>query len=193
MFNESKYTKWYFQIVSRARTRGEPCSGSIEHHHVIPASLGGTETVALTPREHFICHLLLPKMMVSGSDKKKMYWALHFLLYSKNPDQDRYRPSSRTYEQFREKFYGSMRGKKRIITDEHRQNIVQANKKHKTGKPLSEEHKLALRAARPATLSEDHKAAIGAGQRGKSKSPEHCAKISATLKANAAKRRSQAF
>jgi len=101
MFNESKYTKYYFNIIERAKIRNKPCLA--EKHHIIPKSMGGTETVYLTMREHFICHLLLVRMLV-GDNQRKMLWALHRMLFSKNDKQQRYIPSSRTYETFRTRF-----------------------------------------------------------------------------------------
>lgn len=180
MFNNTKYTKWYWQIVNRAKSRVDPPAGPVERHHIIPAVFGGTELVDLTCREHFICHLLLPRML-EGESKMKMMWALHFMLFS--DCGARYRPGSHTYACFREKFYSELRGKKRIITEAHRANIVAANKKHKAGKSLSAEHRAALAKAKVGvTLSESHKASIGKAHAGKKKSPEQRAKIAAALK-----------
>ena len=54
-------------------------SGIFENHHIIPRSLGGTNEkenlVLLTPKEHFIAHLLLTKIY-SGINKSKMCFAL---------------------------------------------------------------------------------------------------------------------
>lgn len=76
MFKDSKYTKWYFQIISDAVLRN---SGD-ELHHIIPKSLGGLDKprnlVSLTFREHFIVHLLLTKMPVEAAHRWKMYFAL---------------------------------------------------------------------------------------------------------------------
>lgn len=58
------YSKIYDQIIDRARTRVP--SGYVEHHHVIPKCMGGTDDnenlVALYPEEHFVAHVLLVKM-----------------------------------------------------------------------------------------------------------------------------------
>lgn len=74
MYTQNKYTKTYFQIVDRARDR--VLSEYSERHHIIPRSLGGTDDpenlVNLTPREHFICHLLLTKMVSNEAHKAKM-------------------------------------------------------------------------------------------------------------------------
>lgn len=76
MFKQNKYTKCYYNIITRAQAR--ILNEYKEIHHVIPKSLGGSDEnnnlVALTAREHYICHLLLPKM-TSGAAYQKMLYA----------------------------------------------------------------------------------------------------------------------
>lgn len=76
MFKENKYSRCYFSIISRAQSRA--INGYTETHHIIPTSLGGTNLkinlVKLTAREHYICHLLLPKM-TDGASRHKMIYA----------------------------------------------------------------------------------------------------------------------
>lgn len=64
MFNESKYSRWYFQLMERSFTR--TLEGYTEKHHIIPRCLGGSNErsniAVLTAREHYIAHLLLTKM-----------------------------------------------------------------------------------------------------------------------------------
>ena len=100
LFIENKYTKWYLSIIASAQSRSLDCYGEI--HHIIPRSLGGTHDainlVKLTAREHFICHLLLTKMLV-GEHKNKMSYALHCMLEMKRDYQFRYTLcNSRLYE-----------------------------------------------------------------------------------------------
>jgi hypothetical protein len=137
MFNESKYTNWYKQIISHAEQRSKPSIS--EKHHIIPLSMGGDkkQIVYLTPREHFICHRLLPKM-VEGKAKRSMMWALHLMMFSNNPHQLRYKATSRTYETFRAEFYGAMKGKPQHRTKEHNENIAKSNSKRLKGKTLEE-------------------------------------------------------
>lgn len=98
MFVESKYSKYYFTIINRAKSR--PVSGNIytEKHHIIPKSLGGDNQrdniVNLTAREHFICHRLLTKM-TTGILRNKM---VHAFWRMCNSLKDEYKVSSRTYE-----------------------------------------------------------------------------------------------
>lgn len=89
----TKYGVWYFALVEKAALRGwtkdtAPCY--VEGHHVVPRSLGGTDedVVYLTAREHFICHMLLPRI-VSGPAKYKMNHALNAMKRT-SENQNRY-------------------------------------------------------------------------------------------------------
>lgn len=99
MYLQNKYTSCYFNIINRAKSRS--ISGYIEKHHIIPKSLGGNNAkdnlVKLTAKEHYICHLLLPKM-TTGVAKRSMWHALWKIVNQKRPMQDRYKISSRQYE-----------------------------------------------------------------------------------------------
>jgi cellobiose-specific phosphotransferase system component IIA len=65
IFIDNKYTRWYYNIVTNAKSRIS--IGYTEKHHIIPKSCGGNNSknnlVALTAREHFVCHLLLIRMV----------------------------------------------------------------------------------------------------------------------------------
>jgi hypothetical protein len=73
MFKENKYSQTYCSIIERAKSR--LIEGYTERHHIIPKSMGGSDDLSnlvdLTAREHFICHLLLPKM-TEGEHYHKM-------------------------------------------------------------------------------------------------------------------------
>jgi len=82
---DNKYTSWYCNIIEKAIERDwKKGNGTyLEGHHVLPRSISGDKLntgfkVYLTAREHFICHLLLPKML-EGDNRKKMLFALHRL------------------------------------------------------------------------------------------------------------------
>lgn len=99
MFLENKYSRTYFAIVEKRKAM--PASGNVEKHHIIPQSLGGNDKdniVSLSPREHFICHLLLPKMTV-GDSKRKMVFAMRMLA---NMDQTSI--GSKTYESIKAQY-----------------------------------------------------------------------------------------
>lgn len=100
MFQLNKYTSTYYNIIYNARSRAVCSNMYTENHHIIPKSLGGTNVesnlVRLSAREHFICHLLLIKM-VTGNAKHKMAFALSMML-TMGENHNRYRPSSKLYE-----------------------------------------------------------------------------------------------
>jgi hypothetical protein len=106
MYKENKYTTWYYSIINRAQLRQLSISEYREKHHIIPKSLGGNNSkdnlVSLTAREHFICHLLLPKM-VDSTYKSKMLYALWGMtnLTNLNQQNKRYKPPARIYEKIR--------------------------------------------------------------------------------------------
>lgn len=95
MFIQNKYTKWYHTIIDRARmqNRKKGDGNYYESHHIIPRCMGGVDQVLLTAKEHFVCHLLLCRML-SGSNKHKMINALIKLAYSKSKGQQRYTSNS---------------------------------------------------------------------------------------------------
>lgn len=86
IFLDNKYTKIYFALIKNRQNEKiikEECY--CETHHIIPKSLGGDNTITnlvnLSPREHFIAHLLLTKM-TAGEENIKMNWALHRMAFS---------------------------------------------------------------------------------------------------------------
>lgn len=91
MFLQNKYTRWYFSIIEKAKNQNRKKTKIeyYESHHIIPKCLNGTEVVLLTAKEHFICHLLLCRM-VEGSNKYKMINALIKMAYSKSNGQQRH-------------------------------------------------------------------------------------------------------
>jgi len=101
------------------------CGGSDENINLI----------FLTAREHFICHLLLPKM-TEGKFKYKMYHALWGIINQNSNKQNRYKISSRLYEKIKIE-------NNRIMSHER---LGKSNLNSK-GKPKTEEHKQKLRIA----------------------------------------------
>ncbi len=80
IFNNSYFE--YYRIIEEARTliraklnRDHSDYEYFEEHHVIPRSLGGSNSwrnlVLLTPEEHYVCHSLLPDFC-EGEAKYKM-------------------------------------------------------------------------------------------------------------------------
>lgn len=106
MYLQNKYTTWYYNIINRAKQRIS-LDGYKENHHIIPRSLGGSDSkdnlVSLTAREHFICHLLLTKMLGSISNEKLVY-AAWLMANQENNQQTRYKVNSRIYQMLRQQF-----------------------------------------------------------------------------------------
>ena len=105
MYLQNKYTRWYYNIIQQAQSRILPPDVYVEKHHIIPKSLGGNNTklniAKLTPREHFVCHLLLTKM-TDGNNMYKMRHAIWMLINVKRIGKGRYTPTGRMYEHIRQ-------------------------------------------------------------------------------------------
>ena len=106
MYLQNKYYTWYYALIESAKSRTTQPK-IVEKHHIIPKSLGGSNSkenlVALTPREHYVCHLLLTKMC-TGSAKKKMVYAFWALANLCNKHQERKSLKGRAYEKLRCEF-----------------------------------------------------------------------------------------
>ena len=135
-FINNKYTNIYHQITSRAKERFLESSMYTEKHHIIPRSLGGSNSrdniVKLTAREHFICHWLLTKMTTSGN-KNKMTYAWWRMVNTKN--SKRHNVTSKEYEFAKLAFDSINRG--RVVSEETRQ-------KQKAPKAIETKEKLKL-------------------------------------------------
>ena len=106
MFNSSKYTKCYYSIIDQALSRSAVTTYT-EKHHIIPKCLGGSNKkenlVCLTAREHFICHLLLPRMVDDGKFKAKMWYAAWCLMAMSGSSGNRvFKYGSRSFATIRE-------------------------------------------------------------------------------------------
>lgn len=140
---QNKYSKWYFNIISSAENRNWNKKNSgvyVEGHHIIPKSIfKNNDIVYLTAREHFICHLLLTKMLAK-EDKWKMQKALWNMSHTRN-----IKLNSTVYESIKLEYskncsiymsgennpmYGSSRKGFYKHTEAHKQNL----KKRMTGK-----------------------------------------------------------
>lgn len=103
---KNKYSNWYFSIIDKAISRGWNKKTSpvyTESHHIVPNSISkNNDTVYLTAREHFICHLLLPKML-EGSYKHKMLYACISMGMKSDRTKNRY-INSRLYESIRQQY-----------------------------------------------------------------------------------------
>jgi hypothetical protein len=107
---QNKYTKWYEQLVQSAVNRSLPKTTYTEKHHIIPKSMGGSDTAAnlvdFTAREHYIAHLLLWQMTMAPKWHNKMTMALHMMVngsgYGKQKlERSKYLMPSRLVEKYR--------------------------------------------------------------------------------------------
>lgn len=83
MFNKSKYSTWYNRIIESAKSRVPIESEYYEVHHIIPKCMGGSNTsqnlVRLTAREHYVCHILLIKMVDDKNFNIRLKYALSLM------------------------------------------------------------------------------------------------------------------
>jgi hypothetical protein len=97
------YVRIYDAIIQKRKAM--PYEGYTETHHILPRSLGGSNSpdnlVKLSAREHFICHYLLVKIHPDGPNHYKMIRAFLMMLVC-GDNQDRYVPS-RKYQMLKEK------------------------------------------------------------------------------------------
>lgn len=86
-FLDNKYSKWYFSMIEKVEIRNwskktAPCY--VEGHHILPKSiLPNNNIIYLTAKEHYICHLLLTKML-AGENKWKMQKAFWNISHTRN-------------------------------------------------------------------------------------------------------------
>ena len=96
------YVNVYYSIVKNRLDN--PVEGYVERHHIVPKSEGGTDNddniVALTAREHYICHLLLAKIY----NDYKMYSAVVFMQCKTKRQKRDFKFNSHLYEQIRKDF-----------------------------------------------------------------------------------------
>jgi len=100
---EDKYSKWYEQLVTNAKDRTLSEEIYTESHHIIPASIGGSNDnknkVTLTAREHYIAHALLWKMRMPLMQNNKMMMALHVMVNGSGTEKQKrnYRINSKIF------------------------------------------------------------------------------------------------
>lgn len=183
MYLQNKYTLWYNNIILSAKNR--TLSGYTERHHIIPRSLGGSDDISniaiLTAREHFICHLLLPKML-EGPSKYKMTAALMGMTNRRSSRHKRYTVTNRTYEIVRKQWSEIQKG-----FPKHSEKTKILLSQMKTGKPgpnkgrrMSEEQKKKISEALKGRItSQETRDKISASNTGKTRTPEARARYSA--------------
>lgn len=162
IFLNNKYSKWYFNIINNPILENYN-----ENHHIIPRSCGGSDDannlVMLSARQHFICHLLLPKMMRLQKHKNSMLFALRLMSFTTDPfNNRRYKiKSSRLIESIR----NCHKGIPKTESSKQKMSNAAKNRQHR---PHTKETKQKIgNAHRGRTLSEKHKQKIAATLTGK--------------------------
>lgn len=132
MFIKNKYYIWYTSIIEQAKSRD--ANFYTEKHHIIPQSLGGSNSkenlVRLSAREHFICHWLLTKCVYANVEK--MNYALWLMMNIQNDHQSaRYNINSHTYQRLKERLSKTFsdQHKGRIMSDETKKKISETRKR----------------------------------------------------------------
>lgn len=167
----NKYSNWYFNIVENAMARNWSRASAnqyVEKHHIVPRAISMQQknegdVVFLTAREHFICHLLLPKMLV-GEDKRKMNFALIRLVTGNNKN---YTKSAVLYEKIRQtnSLESSIRSTEywATLSPETRSNMRTGEKNGRYGKPVSQETRTLIGNANRGKLSGNKHPLYGVG------------------------------
>ena len=112
------YIRVYWRIIhNRLHNKVD---GYVERHHIIPRSEGGPDNndniVALTAREHYICHLLLAKIY----NDYKMLSAVVFMQCKSHSHKRDFKFNSRLYAKMRKDFSKKTRGiQKSDIAKQH--------------------------------------------------------------------------
>lgn len=199
------YSKIYDSLINRSKTR--ELTGYIEHHHIIPKCLGGTDDkeniVKLTAREHFVAHQLL---VMIHKDNKALKYAAYMMTIGPNGRRN----NNRLYSWLKNDYYANRikssgftgrkhseatkakmreaRAKQGPVSQELRDRISATKK----GVKMSEEAKTSMRLKREANPTwlesrkrpqlDSTKDKIGAANRGR-KFPQqvcpHCGKVGA--------------
>lgn len=105
------YLKVYCNLIRKAENRTPP-EGCVERHHTFPKGIFGDNNriVVLTPREHYIAHLLLEKIYIKrygvGNKKTKKMTLACLIMRNRS---DKY--NSHLYEQVRKRHSENMKEK----------------------------------------------------------------------------------
>lgn len=110
---QNKYTKWYEQLVNKAKNRTLPEDVYTEKHHVIPYCMTKDNSlenlVEFTAREHYVAHLLLWRMDMAPKWHNKMTMALHVMVNGSGTGKQKverssYVINSRLFEKYRQEW-----------------------------------------------------------------------------------------
>jgi hypothetical protein len=137
------YKKIYNALITKIKNEIRVKSKGVyyEGHHIIPKCFGGEgdsrnpkhfNIVLLTPKEHYIAHLLLVKIYPDSPAMKKALWNM-----CNTGNENRYKPSSKLYERIRNEYIESVSGEGNYFygkkhSAESKKKIGEASKGRKT-------------------------------------------------------------
>ena len=198
---DNKYAKWYINIIEARRNRILENTIYTETHHIIPKSVGGTDSndnlVILTYREHFLCHWLLSKATKPEYKRK----ALSALSAMRRNSKQVINKSSWMFDVMKRAVKEAMVGREiRQETKEKNKSIALALhqdpdyvKKYKDGmaatpkKPATDKQRKAASITMTAyNKTEKHRENVRRTQTGRRKSEEQKRKQAETMKNGAA-------
>lgn len=141
MFYDNKYTNFYFSIINKYGLKSKP-SYYTERHHIIPKSLGGSNDIEnliyVSPKVHYILHLLLIKMVRNPEHIWKMAFAIHAM----SSWNRRRRYTSKLYEIHRKLYITKLKGYKDTAETKIRKSVARLGDKNpRYNNPHSEESK----------------------------------------------------
>jgi hypothetical protein len=183
IFINNKYTTWYSSIINKAKNRN--INSYTENHHIIPVSVGGNNSsdniVALSAREHYVCHLLLTKM-TTGKAKKSMAYALWMMTNASSKGQKRYKCSSKLYEIARRHFCDAQKGHLNYLLEQTPDARNKISKSMKTNLAKLTKEEMSSRLLKsfhsPESWTAERKEKISKALTGKIRSAETKSKIS---------------
>jgi len=146
IFINNKYKLWHDNIIAKAKNR--TLEGYKEVHHIIPKSCGGSNDkdnlIALTAREHYIIHMLLP-FCVLKKYKFKMIKGFMYMNVKPKTTKRFYKINSKMYEKFRKEFSSMLTGVK----------LSEERKAKMRGKKVSAKTKAKIKYARQFQVCSD--------------------------------------
>lgn len=211
IFNESKYTRWYYAIIEKRRV--DESHERSEVHHIIPRSLGGSDEpdnlVRLSYHDHAWCHWLLTKM-TSGNDLAKMRYAFNMMnvggehmgrvldskivrAYAKNREEliklhsefmKGREPWNKGKKLEGEQYKGGRKNKGRAKTQEEIEKRLIKVIGRKDTEETKEKKRIAMTGLVRGPMSEEEKLKRSVSQKGKQKSSNHKTKIKSAVLGN---------
>ena len=119
---ENIHYQRYFKFIASRPKRVFKTNGNLARHHIYPRAMGGLNNkgniVVLTPREHFIAHMMLWKACSNRS------MTVAFFLMARSRDMI----TSRQYEVLNQDVRTKLRGrtawnKGKLLSEEHKQKL----------------------------------------------------------------------